>query len=62
MSQLPTEIPALPELTSHAMLVPWGMFARQIGLVETLIWESGQGRAWGPCGGGRTYGCASETA
>jgi hypothetical protein len=37
MSQLPTETPALPELTSHAMLVPWGMFARQIGLVETLM-------------------------
>jgi hypothetical protein len=37
MSQLPTENPTLPELTSHAMLVPWGMFAQQIGLVESLM-------------------------
>jgi hypothetical protein len=23
-------------LTSHAMLVPWGLFARRVGLVEAL--------------------------
>ena len=37
MSPLPTENPSLPELTSHAMLVPWGMFAQQIGLVKALM-------------------------
>ena len=37
MSQLPTETPTLPELTSHAMLAPWAMFAKQIGLVEALM-------------------------
>lgn len=37
MSQLPTETPTLPQLTNHAMLVPWGMFAEQIGLVEALM-------------------------
>jgi len=38
MSQLPTEDQNAPTatLTSHAMLVPWGLFARHIGLVETL--------------------------
>jgi hypothetical protein len=30
-SKLPTET-----LTSHAMLVPWGLFAQRIGLVEAL--------------------------
>lgn len=37
MSPLPTKNPSLPELTSHAMLVPWGMFAQQIGLVKFLM-------------------------
>ena len=37
MSPLPTKSPSLPELTSHAMLVPWGMFAQQIGLVKALM-------------------------
>ena len=38
MSQLPTETQkaATATLTSHAMLVPWGLFARRIGLVEAL--------------------------
>jgi len=38
MSQLPTEDQNAPTatLTSHAMLVPWGLFAQHIGLVETL--------------------------
>ena len=38
MSQLPTETQKAPTatLTSHAMLVPWGLFARRIGLVEAL--------------------------
>jgi hypothetical protein len=38
MSQLPTEDQNSPTatLTSHAMLVPWGLFAQHIGLVETL--------------------------
>ncbi len=25
-----------PTLTQHAMLVPWGLFARQIGLVQRI--------------------------
>ena len=39
MSQMPTEKqnPSPPELTGHAVLVPWGMFAQQIGLVEALM-------------------------
>ena len=38
MSQLLTEDQNAPTatLTSHAMLVPWGLFAQHIGLVETL--------------------------
>jgi hypothetical protein len=38
MSQLPTENQDAPTatLTSHAMLVPWGLFAQRTGLVEAL--------------------------
>ena len=38
MNQLPTENQSVPTatLTSHAMLVPWGVFAQRIGLVEAL--------------------------
>jgi hypothetical protein len=38
MSQLPSENQSAPmaTLTSHAMLVPWGIFAQCIGLVEAL--------------------------
>jgi hypothetical protein len=38
MSQLPTENQDAPTatLTSHAMLLSWGLFARRIGLVEAL--------------------------
>ena len=38
MSQLPSENQSAPmaTLTSHAMLVTWGIFAQCIGLVETL--------------------------
>ena len=38
MSQLPTENQNAPmaTLTSHAMLVPWGLFAQHMGLVEAL--------------------------
>jgi len=38
MSQLPTETQKAPTatLTSHAMLVPWGLFAQRIGLMEVL--------------------------
>ncbi len=38
MSQSPTQNPDTPTetLTTHAMLVPWGLFAQQIGLVEGL--------------------------
>ncbi len=38
MSRLPTEEPGVLRevLTSHAMLVPWGLYAQQIGLVEAL--------------------------
>lgn len=38
MSLLPTENQSAPVaiLTSHAMLVPWGIFAQCIGLVEAL--------------------------
>jgi len=38
MSQLPTETRDAPTatLTGHAMLVPWGLFARRIGLVKAL--------------------------
>ena len=38
MSQLPTKNPDAPTavLTSHAMLVPWGLFAQRIGLIEEL--------------------------
>jgi len=38
MSQLPIETQDAPTttLTSHAMLVPWGLFARGIGLVSAL--------------------------
>jgi len=38
MSQLPIELPDGPTegLTTHAMLVLWGLFAQRIGLVEAL--------------------------
>jgi hypothetical protein len=38
MGQLPTDNQDVPQvaLTSHAMLVPWGLFAQRIGLVEEL--------------------------
>ena len=38
MSQPPTKNPDTPTevLTSHAMLVPWGLFAQRIGLIEAL--------------------------
>ena len=38
MSQLLTEPPSVPAwtLTSHAMLVPWGLFAQHLGLIEAL--------------------------
>jgi hypothetical protein len=38
MSQSPIKKPKVPTeiLTSHAMLVPWGLFAQRIGLVESL--------------------------
>ena len=38
MSQLPIELPNGPTegLTTHAMLVPWGLFAQRIGLVEAM--------------------------
>jgi len=38
MSQLPTQNPDVPTafFTSHAMLVPWGLFAQRIGLIEEL--------------------------
>lgn len=32
----PNSVPSLPVLTQHAMLVVWGLFAQQIGLVEAL--------------------------
>jgi hypothetical protein len=35
MRQLPNDLPT-NALTSHAMLVPWGIFAQRIGLVEAL--------------------------
>ena len=35
MRQLPNDVPT-NALTSHAMLVPWGIFAQRIGLVEAL--------------------------
>jgi hypothetical protein len=35
MRQLPSDAPK-HMLTSHAMLVPWGIFAQRIGLVESL--------------------------
>lgn len=35
MRQLPNDVPT-DVLTSHAMLVPWGIFARRIGLVDAL--------------------------
>ena len=35
MRQLPSDTPS-QALTSHAMLVPWGIYARRIGLVEAL--------------------------
>jgi hypothetical protein len=38
MSQQNTEKPGVPRtvLTSHAMLIPWGLFAQRIGLVREL--------------------------
>ena len=38
MNQLPIELPNGPTegLTTHAMLVPWGLFAQRIGLVEAM--------------------------
>jgi hypothetical protein len=38
MSQLPTDAQNVPtaSLTSHAILVPWGLFAQRIGLVKRL--------------------------
>ncbi len=38
MSQLSIEKPNVPTeiLTSHAMLIPWGLFAQRIGLVKAL--------------------------
>jgi len=38
MSQLSTEPLSVPAwtLTSHAMLVPWGLFAQHLGLIEAL--------------------------
>jgi len=38
MSQLPTEKMKMPTgvLTSHAMLIPWGLFAQRVGLIEEL--------------------------
>ena len=38
MSQAPIEKPNVPTeiLTSHAMLVPWGLYGQRIGLVEKL--------------------------
>ncbi len=38
MSQLPTDAQNVPtaSLTSHAILVPWGLFAQRIGLVKGL--------------------------
>ena len=38
MDQQPITHPETPvaALTSHAMLVPWGLFAQHIGLVEAL--------------------------
>jgi len=35
MRQLPNDVPT-DVLTSHAMLVPWGIFAQRIGLVDAL--------------------------
>jgi len=35
MRQLPTDLPA-SVLTSHAMLIPWGIFAQRVGLVGHL--------------------------
>ena len=35
MRQLPTDVPTII-LTSHAMLIPWGIFAQLVGLVCAL--------------------------
>ena len=35
MRQLPSDTPSYM-LTSHAMLVPWGIFTQRVGLVEAL--------------------------
>ena len=36
MSHIQTSPEAPPQMTSHAMLVIWGIFARRIGLVEAI--------------------------
>ncbi len=38
MDSLPIPVQATPatRLTSHAILVPWGLFAQRIGLIKAL--------------------------
>ncbi len=36
MSYIQTSPEAPPQMTQHAMLVIWGLFARRIGLVEAI--------------------------